>query len=54
MDPAVIEKETGITHSGRGPRSRLGEDSPEKRVCLQQVSLDDGIICHGRSIISAL
>ncbi len=49
VDPAVIEKETGTTRSGRGPRSRLGGDSHEKCVCLQQVSFDDGrsssIIC---------
>ncbi len=53
MDPTVIEKKKkiGTTRSSREPRSRLGEDSPEKCVCLVQVSMDEtGITpCHERS-----
>ncbi len=47
MDHVITEKkETETTHSGSEPSSRLDEDNPEKRVCLQQVSMDGGIFCR--------
>ncbi len=41
MDNVITEqKESETTHSGREPSSQLDEGNPEKRVCLQQVSMD--------------